>query len=210
MWSSQPALSRRAQTIRAQSRRGQQDLVADLSRSPHSCRRDTGNTRARRKPSLHLHRLRPEASTDRDDSDRCLPSSEDSGIFAPSIAPSMAIQFPPPCCCRLLVRIGDLNTELAAWQSETNTKQGQVEWHFTTGAPRIRLRHLHPSVWRRLATSIGTSATLLSVSWHAMKAIVTRRSQRPELLGHEPRVAQTVRGRQGLGPWQPILWPHQA
>ena len=46
-------------------------------------------------------------------------------------------------------RIGDLevlNTELAAWQNETNTDQRQVNWHFTTADARTKLRHLYPSV----------------------------------------------------------------
>jgi hypothetical protein len=44
-------------------------------------------------------------------------------------------------------RIGDLevlNTELAAWQNETNSDQRQVNWQFTTADARIKLRHLYP------------------------------------------------------------------
>jgi DDE superfamily endonuclease len=45
-------------------------------------------------------------------------------------------------------RIGDLdllNTELAAWQSATNTDQRQVEWQFTTHDARIKLHRLYPT-----------------------------------------------------------------
>ncbi len=48
---------------------------------------------------------------------------------------------------RLDRRIDDLevlNTELAAWQQATNADHRQVNWHFTTGDARIRLRHLYP------------------------------------------------------------------
>ena len=44
-------------------------------------------------------------------------------------------------------RIGDLdtlNTELAAWQQQTNIDQRQVDWQFTTADARIKLRHLYP------------------------------------------------------------------
>jgi len=44
-------------------------------------------------------------------------------------------------------RIGDLdtlNTELTAWQHDTNTNQRQVNWQFTTTNARIKLRHLYP------------------------------------------------------------------
>ncbi len=45
-------------------------------------------------------------------------------------------------------RIGDLetlNTELAAWQHNTNLDQRQVHWHFTTDDARTKLRHLYPT-----------------------------------------------------------------
>ncbi len=44
-------------------------------------------------------------------------------------------------------RIGDLdtlNTELAAWQHQTNADQRQVDWQFTTADARTKLRHLYP------------------------------------------------------------------
>ncbi|MET8538620.1 transposase, partial [Streptomyces sp. NPDC005065] len=41
-------------------------------------------------------------------------------------------------------RIGNLDTELSAWQNATNTDQRQVNWQFTTHDARIKLRHLYP------------------------------------------------------------------
>ena len=38
-----------------------------------------------------------------------------------------------------------LNTELAAWQQQTNSDQRQVDWHFTTDDARVKLRHLYPT-----------------------------------------------------------------
>ena len=44
-------------------------------------------------------------------------------------------------------RIDDLDVlggELTAWQTAVNTAGRQVDWHFTTGDARTRLRHLYP------------------------------------------------------------------
>jgi hypothetical protein len=48
------------------------------------------------------------------------------------------------CLDRRINDIDVLNTELAAWQTATNTDQRQVIWHFTTSDARTRLRHLYP------------------------------------------------------------------
>ncbi|MGH3952310.1 MAG: IS630 family transposase [Pseudonocardiaceae bacterium] len=48
------------------------------------------------------------------------------------------------CLDRRIEDLELLNTELAAWQTETNADQRQVQWHFTTSDARTRLRHLYP------------------------------------------------------------------
>ena len=48
------------------------------------------------------------------------------------------------CLDRRIEDLTILNTELAAWQQQTNADQRQVNWHFTTGDARTRLRHLYP------------------------------------------------------------------
>ena len=48
------------------------------------------------------------------------------------------------CLDRRIDNLDVLNTELAAWQSATNSDQRQVRWHFTTEDARIKLRHLYP------------------------------------------------------------------
>jgi DDE superfamily endonuclease len=48
------------------------------------------------------------------------------------------------CLDRRIDDIDVLNTELAAWQNAVNNDQRQVQWHFTTGDARTRLRHLYP------------------------------------------------------------------
>ncbi len=48
------------------------------------------------------------------------------------------------CLDRRIADLEVLNTELAAWQSSTNTDQRQVNWHFTASDARTRLRHLYP------------------------------------------------------------------
>jgi len=49
------------------------------------------------------------------------------------------------CLDRRIDDLTVLNTELAAWQTATNTTQRQVQWQFTTDDARIKLRHLYPN-----------------------------------------------------------------
>ena len=49
------------------------------------------------------------------------------------------------CLGRRIQDLTALNAELAAWQQQTNTSQRQVDWHFTTGDARLKLRHLYPN-----------------------------------------------------------------
>jgi hypothetical protein len=49
------------------------------------------------------------------------------------------------CLDRRINDLGELNTELTAWQHATNTAQRQVDWHLTTDDARIKLRHLYPN-----------------------------------------------------------------
>lgn len=49
------------------------------------------------------------------------------------------------CLDRRIEDLTVLNAELAAWQQQTNTDQRQVDWHFTTGDARVKLRHLYPN-----------------------------------------------------------------
>ena len=49
--------------------------------------------------------------------------------------------------CLLGVRIPNidaLNTEIAAWHKDRNSRQKGVSWHFTTDDARIKLAHLYP------------------------------------------------------------------
>lgn len=48
------------------------------------------------------------------------------------------------CLDRRIEDLDLLNTELAAWQADVNADQRQVQWHFTTGDARTKLRHLYP------------------------------------------------------------------
>ncbi|CAN5316219.1 IS630 family transposase [soil metagenome] len=49
------------------------------------------------------------------------------------------------CLDRRISDLDVLNTELTAWQHDTNTDQRQVDWQFTTDDARIKLRHLYPT-----------------------------------------------------------------
>src|SRR5215218_5051275 len=49
------------------------------------------------------------------------------------------------CLDRRIDDLAVLNTELAAWQQQTNADQRQVDWHFTTEDARVRLRHPYPN-----------------------------------------------------------------
>jgi hypothetical protein len=50
------------------------------------------------------------------------------------------------CLDRRIADLDLLNTELAAWQATTNADQRQVNWHFTAGDARTKLRHLYPEI----------------------------------------------------------------
>jgi hypothetical protein len=50
------------------------------------------------------------------------------------------------CLNRRIGTIDTLNTELAAWQTATNTQRRQVDWQFTTDDARVKLRHLYPTI----------------------------------------------------------------
>ena len=46
-------------------------------------------------------------------------------------------------------RIGDIETlksEITAWANRTNSKQRTVDWQFTVGKARIKLKRLYPKV----------------------------------------------------------------
>jgi hypothetical protein len=46
-------------------------------------------------------------------------------------------------------RIPDKHTlidEIGAWQQERNANHTKADWHFTTKAARIKLKHLYPSI----------------------------------------------------------------
>ena len=48
------------------------------------------------------------------------------------------------CLDRRIADINTLNSELAAWQHDTNTAHRKVNWQFTTDDARIKLRRLYP------------------------------------------------------------------
>ncbi len=50
------------------------------------------------------------------------------------------------CLDRRIDAPAPLNAELAAWQQQTHSDQRQVQWHFTTGDARVKLRHLYPTL----------------------------------------------------------------
>ena len=50
------------------------------------------------------------------------------------------------CLDRRIADLDILNSELAAWQTATNTNQRQVNWHFTAKDARTKLRHLYPEI----------------------------------------------------------------
>jgi hypothetical protein len=49
------------------------------------------------------------------------------------------------CLGRRIDNLDVLNSELTAWQRQTNADKRQVDWQFTTADARIKLRHLYPN-----------------------------------------------------------------
>ena len=50
------------------------------------------------------------------------------------------------CLSRRIDNIGELRTELAAWEVERNSIQATVNWQFRTSDARIKLQSLYPSL----------------------------------------------------------------
>ena len=50
------------------------------------------------------------------------------------------------CLSRRLGDIDTLNHEIHAWADDVNADQRPVNWHFTTGDARTKLRHLYPTI----------------------------------------------------------------
>jgi hypothetical protein len=49
------------------------------------------------------------------------------------------------CLDRRIANRLALEREVAAWEAERNRLSGKVDWHFTTGDARIKLKRLYPS-----------------------------------------------------------------
>ncbi len=50
------------------------------------------------------------------------------------------------CLDRRIGSVDELTREITAWEAERNVSKSAVEWRFTTGDARIKLRHLYPPV----------------------------------------------------------------
>lgn len=49
------------------------------------------------------------------------------------------------CLNRRISDAEDLEREVATWERERNQKEVKIDWHFTTGDARIKLRRLYPT-----------------------------------------------------------------
>jgi hypothetical protein len=47
---------------------------------------------------------------------------------------------------RRILIVENLNKELRAWESKRNTSPKGVDWHFTTGDARSKLKRLYPVI----------------------------------------------------------------
>jgi hypothetical protein len=57
------------------------------------------------------------------------------------------IELTAPCLGnRRIPNIEALNKELRAWETRRNSTQKSVDWHFTTGDARSKLKRLYPVV----------------------------------------------------------------
>lgn len=51
------------------------------------------------------------------------------------------------CLQRRIAKQEKAATEVRAWSTQRNARQAGVDWHFTSGGARIKLKHLYPKVW---------------------------------------------------------------
>ena len=49
------------------------------------------------------------------------------------------------CLYRRIADIELLRSELSVWEAERNTTAAKVDWYFSTGDARIKLKSLYPS-----------------------------------------------------------------
>ena len=50
------------------------------------------------------------------------------------------------CLCQMIGDAATLRAQVAAWESERNTKQKGVNWQFTTADARTKLKRLYPKI----------------------------------------------------------------
>jgi len=50
------------------------------------------------------------------------------------------------CLNRRIPSIEAVASEVEAWQSHRNTRQAVIDWHFTTGHARVKLKRLYPTL----------------------------------------------------------------
>ena len=53
------------------------------------------------------------------------------------------------CLARRIGTMTELRAEVEAWQDERNERAVEIDWQFTTGDARTRLRHLYPKIQPR-------------------------------------------------------------
>ena len=50
------------------------------------------------------------------------------------------------CLCERIGSQDEVSRRTAAWESDRNTRQTGINWHFTTEDARIKLKHLYPKI----------------------------------------------------------------
>jgi len=50
------------------------------------------------------------------------------------------------CLSRRIENIQKMRTEVTAWNNDRNNRQSKVNWHFTTGDARLKLKQLYPKL----------------------------------------------------------------
>lgn len=51
------------------------------------------------------------------------------------------------CLNRRIDKVGEIQTEVEAWQEHRNNKENRIKWRFTTKDARIKLKKLYPSIY---------------------------------------------------------------
>jgi hypothetical protein len=65
---------------------------------------------------------------------------------------------------RRIPTIADLTREVAAWEAARNAAAVTIDWRFTTTDARIKLKHLYPTLVKKVPTTADSAPDSVSIA----------------------------------------------